>query len=142
VAALLCARLSYHLDQPRLRELAEATLESFGGLLPRAPRAFASMLAVRDFLSAGPVELALVGPDAEREAMEAAAAAIYLPNRCIAHSLPGEASDLPLLRNKTGSAGEALAYLCRAFVCEAPFKDPAALREALRGGLTSAPSSA
>ncbi len=143
VAALLCARVSYHFDRPALRERAQATLDSFGGLLPRAPRAFASMLAVLDFLSGGPVELALVGSDTGRAPLAAAAAAVYLPNRCIAHLRPGEASDLPLLRDKSGLADEALAYLCRDFVCEAPLKEPAALLEALRdNGLTSGRSSA
>jgi uncharacterized protein YyaL (SSP411 family) len=142
IAAQLCARLSYHLDRPALRAVAETTLTSFGGLMPRAPRAFASMLAVLDFLAEGPVELALVGPTTERQAFAAAAASVYLPNRCIAHSQAGEASDLPLLRDKTAPAQGALAYLCRDFVCEAPLNDPAALREALRRGLTNAPSSA
>jgi uncharacterized protein YyaL (SSP411 family) len=142
VAAQLCARLSYHFDRPVLRELAQATLNSFGGLLPRAPRAFASMLAVVDFLSDGPVELALVGSPEARGALAAAAASVYVPNRCLAHSQPGEASDLPLLRDKTHAPGEARAYLCRNFVCEAPLEDPDALREALRGGLTTARSSA
>jgi uncharacterized protein len=143
VAALLCARLSVHFDRPQWRAIAEATLTSFGGLLPRAPRAFASMLAVLDFLQDGPVELALIGPPAAREALEAAAGSVYLPNRCIAHSRPGEASNLPLLRDKAGADDVGpLAYLCRHFVCEAPLRDAESLREALRGGLTSARSSA
>jgi hypothetical protein len=142
VAALLCARLSYHIDRPAQRELAHATLHSFGGLLPRAPRAFASMLAVLDFLAEGPLELALIGDGAAREALAAAAAAVYLPNRCIAHRPCHETSDLPLLRDKSCPEGEALAFLCRDFVCEAPVKEPSALRKALRGGLTSARFSA
>jgi uncharacterized protein YyaL (SSP411 family) len=137
LAAQLCARLSYHFDRPALREVARATLHSFGALLPRAPRAFASMLAVLDFLAAGPLELALVGDGAARDALAAAAAQVYLPNRCIAHRSCREASDLPLLRDKSCPDGEALAFLCRDFVCEAPVKAPSALRQALRGGLTS-----
>jgi uncharacterized protein YyaL (SSP411 family) len=100
------------------------------------------MLAVLDFLQDGPVELALVGPPAAREALEAAVGSVYLPNRCIAHSQPGEASNLPLLRDKAGADAGPLAYLCRHFMCEAPLRDPESLREALRGGLTSARSSA
>ncbi|HEX6242124.1 MAG TPA: thioredoxin domain-containing protein, partial [Polyangiales bacterium] len=53
VAAQLCARLSYHYDRPALREVAQRTIACFGQIVQRAPRAFASMLAVVDFLREG-----------------------------------------------------------------------------------------
>jgi uncharacterized protein YyaL (SSP411 family) len=149
VAAMLCARLSYHLDRPELRQVAEQTVQSFGGIMARAPRAFASMLAVVDLLAAGPVEVALLGAagDARAEALAAALAAVYLPNRCLAHAEGDRTSDsgsrastLPLLRDKQSAAP--LAYVCRNFACEAPTSDPVALVRQLEGGLTSGPSSA
>jgi uncharacterized protein YyaL (SSP411 family) len=142
VAAMLCARLSYQLDRPQLREFAAGAVESLGRVIPRAPRAFASMLAVADLLEAGPVEVALLGApdDPRREALASAVAAVYLPNRCLAHADGQQASTLPLLRDKRAAAP--LAYVCRDFACAAPCSEPRQLLHQLRDGLTSAPSSA
>jgi uncharacterized protein YyaL (SSP411 family) len=142
VAAMLCARLSYHLDRADLRALAARAVQSLGSVIVRAPRAFASTLAVVDLLEAGPVEVALLGApdDPRREALAAALASVYLPNRCLAHAEGREATALPLLRGK--GADTPRAYVCRNFACAAPCSEPAELLRQLQGGLTSAPSSA
>jgi uncharacterized protein YyaL (SSP411 family) len=142
VAAILCARLSYHFDRPALREVAQRTVECFGQIMQRAPRAFPSMLAVVDLLREGPVEVALVGPPGpERDLLAHALGGIYLPNRCLAHAGAG-GSQLPLLRDKQPPPEVAQAYVCRNFACHAPTRDPEALASQLRSGLTSGPSSA
>jgi uncharacterized protein YyaL (SSP411 family) len=141
-SAMLCARLSYHFDRAELREVAERTVESFGRIVARAPRAFASMLAVVDLLARGPVEVALLGAadDARREALAAVLAGAYLPNRCLAHAAGAGTSALPLLRDKPAQGPTA--YVCRNFACQAPSTDPAALLRQLEDGLTSGRSSA
>jgi uncharacterized protein len=142
VAAMLCARLSYHLDQPELRALAARAVQSLGRVVARAPRAFASTLAVVDLLEAGPVEVALLGApgDPRHEALAAALATVYLPNRCLAHADGPHAATLPLLRGKSADAPRA--YVCRNFACAAPCSEPAELLRQLQDGLTSGPSSA
>jgi uncharacterized protein YyaL (SSP411 family) len=134
IAAQLCARLSFHFDRPELRELARKTVESAGGLLARAPRAFASMLSVIDLLEHGPIEVALVGAadDPRREALARALGRVFLPQRILAHaSADGEELGLPLLSGKRAVRGQAAAYVCRNFVCAAPVTDPANLAAAL-----------
>jgi uncharacterized protein YyaL (SSP411 family) len=134
LAAQLCARLSYHFDRPELREIAARSVESFGQVVAKAPRAYCSTLAVVDLLDAGPVEVALLGAasDPRREALAAALGRSYLPNRCLAHAEGAHASNLPLLRDKRAS--EPLAYVCRNFACAAPTADPEALAALLAGG--------
>ena len=129
VIALTLARLSYHLDRPAWRDVARQAIEAHGGPLRRFPRAFPRSLAVLDFLQRGPVELAVVGDDAEP--LWAEIARIHLPNRVIAASSDG-ASEHPLLRGKTPADAGAALYVCRAYACQAPVTDPAAVAAALR----------
>jgi uncharacterized protein YyaL (SSP411 family) len=138
-AAELCARLSYHFDREDLRLVAARTVERSGALIPRAPRAFASTLAVVDLLALGPVEIALIGPPADprTEALQRAVAQVYLPNRILAHesgAIAAEAGDtrLPLLVGKTLLSGAPAAYVCRQFACEAPITSAEALLASLK----------
>ncbi|MDB4976184.1 MAG: hypothetical protein JWN48_4525 [Myxococcaceae bacterium] len=134
-AAELCARLSYHFDRSDLRELAARTVERSGALIPRSPRAFASTLAVADFLTRGPVEVALIGPAGQPEtaALARAIAQVYLPNRILAHQPdPTAGSALPLLSGKTLLRGRPAAYVCRDFACESPSSEPDELVRALQ----------
>jgi uncharacterized protein YyaL (SSP411 family) len=139
VAAELCARLSYHFARDDLRVAAQRTVERSGAVLPRAPRAFASMLAVVDLLDAGPVEVALLGAadDPRTRALAAATAQVFLPNRILAHSEgleppPDGVPVLPLLAGKRTVNGDSAVYICRDFACEAPLTEPARLISSLR----------
>ena len=123
VAARLLARLGFHLGREDLRERALGAIRAYGRAIERAPRAFATTLAVVDLLLEAPVELAIVGAagSAEREALEAEVARHHLPNRVVAHAEPGgPASELPLLVGKTPVVGQAALYVCRDFACQAP----------------------
>jgi uncharacterized protein YyaL (SSP411 family) len=133
IAAQLCARLGHYFDLREFREAAERTIETFGRVLPRAPRAFVSMLAVLDLLERGPLELALVGPvdDLRTRAFERAIARHYLPNRLLAHARGAGHETLPLLAGKQLVAGAPALYVCRNFACAAPITDPAQVETAL-----------
>ena len=104
-------------------------------MIERAPRAFATALMAFELLETPPIELALVGHPgaADREALEAALARRFLPNRVVALLDPSAppASLPPLLRGKGLVAGSAALYVCRDFVCSAPLTDPGALDAAL-----------
>ena len=134
VAGMALARLSFHLDRPDLRALAERAVAAHGKLIARFPRAFCKSLEVTDFLLAGPVELAFLGTpnDPSFEALRREAARHYLPNRIIAHHEPGRGpSRRPLLQEKTVADGRPALYVCRNFACRAPVTDPSGVREAL-----------
>jgi uncharacterized protein YyaL (SSP411 family) len=135
VAARALARLARHLDRVDLEQRAREALDAYGGLVSRAPRAFATALSVVDFMARGPLELAIVGPDGskEREAFESALGKRYLPNRIIALSDPANPAEPlpPLLAGKGLAEGKTALYICQNFACASPLTDPGALDAAL-----------
>jgi uncharacterized protein len=133
VAARALSRIGRHLERPELVTRARAAIDAHGGLVQRAPRAFATSLAVIDFLEAKPSELALIGVPgaADRTALEHAIAKHYLPNHLVGHADPNQPSALPLLAGKSLVDGRAALYVCRDFACQAPITDPAAAAAAL-----------
>jgi uncharacterized protein YyaL (SSP411 family) len=135
VAARALARMARHLDRNDLADRARQALDAYGGLVSRAPRAFATALCALDFLESSPLELALVGPEGspEREAFEAALGRRYLPNRIVALLDPAQSEGPlpPLLAGKGLSGGKAALYVCRNFTCAAPITDPSAIETAL-----------
>ena len=135
VAASALARLAAHLDRHDWREQAAAAVRAYGKQMARYPRAFAKSLAVVDFLTGGPVELALVGApdDAGFRALKEAVSRQYVPNRIIASIDPlNTMTDHPLLRGKSLVHGKAALYICRNFACRQPITDAALVPEALR----------
>jgi uncharacterized protein YyaL (SSP411 family) len=135
VAARALARLGRHLERPDFITRARAAIDAHGGLVNRAPRAFATSLAVIDFLEAKPAEFAIVGvPGApDRTALEHAVAKHYLPNHLLGHADPDQPSALPLLAGKTLVGGRAALYVCQDFACQAPITEPSAVAAALKG---------
>src|SRR4030095_14613415 len=118
VAAMLLARLSFHLDRVDFREAAVGAVRAYGKHLTRFPRGFAKSLAVVDFLTEGPVELAMVGKreDPHFRAIQDATRGRYLPNRIIAMAdCTDGTSPHPLLAGKRMVGGRAALYICRNF---------------------------
>jgi uncharacterized protein YyaL (SSP411 family)/aryl-alcohol dehydrogenase-like predicted oxidoreductase len=135
VTASVLARLAAHFDRHDWREQATAAIRAYGKQMARYPRAFAKSLAVVDFLTSGPVELALVGAsdDARFRALREAVSRQYLPNRIIASVDPlNTVTDHPLLQGKSLVDGKAALYVCRNFSCRQPITDAASVPDALR----------
>jgi uncharacterized protein YyaL (SSP411 family) len=135
VAARALARLARHFDRSDLAERAAAALEAYGAMVSRAPRVFATTLAVVDFLRKPPVELVVAGRagSGDREALESALSARYLPRRVAGHVEPGAPirPGLPLLEGKTEVDGRAALYVCRNYACARPVTEPAEVDRAL-----------
>jgi uncharacterized protein len=110
------------------RSIAERALAVAGMLAGRAPRAVGWGLAAAAALQAGPLEVAVTVPTAEdvppwrRRALMGRS-----PGLVLAVGVAG-GSDVPLLRDRPSVGGEATAYVCRGFACEAPTTDPGVLR--------------
>lgn len=134
VAASALARLSYHFDRPDWRDAAIDAVRAYGRQIARYPRAFAKSLAVVDFLTEGPAELAFVGDERQDgfRALRQTVADCYLPNRIVATSQPGASSSLPLLKDKRAVAGKPALYICRNFSCQEPVTDPRSVSDALQ----------
>jgi hypothetical protein len=134
VAARALGRLSFHLDRPEWRKLAELAIFAYGRPMERSPRAFCTALQVVDLLLEGPVELALVGARSNSgyQALERELAKHYLPNRIQAHHDPVTPDEsLPLLRDKALVNGRAALYVCQNFTCQAPVTEPKDVAAAL-----------
>ncbi len=133
LAAWALARLAHHFGEPQLRTAAIGALEAYGGMMKRAPRAFATALCALDFLLEGPVELALIGrhgaPD--YQALRSACDRPYLPHCILQHGDGAEALSTPLLAGKPPVAGAAALYICENYTCQAPIVDAAAVAPAL-----------
>jgi aryl-alcohol dehydrogenase-like predicted oxidoreductase len=134
-AAMLLARLSFHLDRADFRETATGAIRAYGRQLTRYPRGFAKSLAVVDFLTEGPVELAVIGApdDPGFQAIQDATRPLYLPNRILAATDRLDGGSIhPLLAGKQRVDGKAALYICRNFSCQQPLTDASAVAGALR----------
>jgi uncharacterized protein YyaL (SSP411 family)/aryl-alcohol dehydrogenase-like predicted oxidoreductase len=135
VAASMLARLSFHYDRPDFRDAATAAIRAYGKQIARYPKGFAKSLAVVDFLTEGPIELALVGQEEDPgwTMFHQALQEIYLPNRILARTnQTGDVVFHPLLAGKTPVNGKTALYICRNFSCQRPLTDPREAVEALR----------
>jgi uncharacterized protein len=117
------------------RTAAERALGIVRTLGPRVPRFVGWGLAVAEALLDGPREVAVVGPDA------ADPRTADLHRTALLGTAPGavvavgtvESDEFPLLAGRPLVGGEAAAYVCRNFTCDAPTVDPERLRAALGG---------
>ena len=115
----------------RHREAAEAAVATAGGLTRQAPRFAGWTLAVAEALAAGPLQVAVVGPDDEaRAALELATRSASSPGLVVAVGEP-DASGVPLLADRPLVDGRAAAYVCRGFVCDRPVTSVEELQRAL-----------
>jgi uncharacterized protein len=141
VAARALARLSFHFDREAWRHRAAHALEAYGRMVERSPRAFATSLSVLDFMLEAPVELTFAGhaTDPATEALWAAVAPRFLPNRVIGHIDPAapprpEELPLPLVESKGLVGGKSALYVCRNYACQKPIVDAGEIASALAAG--------
>ncbi|MFD7878946.1 thioredoxin domain-containing protein [Streptomyces sp. NPDC059766] len=117
------------------RAAAERALGVVKALGPRVPRFIGWGLAVAEALLDGPREVAIVGPSLDDPATRA------LHRTALLGTAPGavvavgtaESDEFPLLSGRPLVGGEATAYVCRNFTCDAPTTENERLRGALSG---------
>ncbi|WP_158888638.1 thioredoxin domain-containing protein [Amycolatopsis anabasis] len=111
----------------RYREAAEQAVRRAGRLATRVPRFAGHWLTVAEALRAGPVQVAVVGPDADARAeLRSAAARAVHGGGIVLGGEPG-AEGVPLLADRPLVGGGAAAYVCRGYVCDRPVTTPADL---------------
>ncbi|MFL6140745.1 MAG: thioredoxin domain-containing protein [Labedaea sp.] len=115
----------------RYRDAAERAVARAGLLAARVPRFAGHWLSVAEALIRGPLQVAVVGADADqgRAALYAAAVAAAPGGSVV---LTGEPSATPLLADRPLVDGVAAAYVCRGYVCERPVTTVDELVAALR----------
>ncbi|MCC7292152.1 MAG: thioredoxin domain-containing protein [Phycisphaerales bacterium] len=125
-------RLSRMTGEPEFEKRASQLTQAFGGSIGRAPVAYTHFLCGVDFVEGPAHEVVIVGrPGADdTRAMLDALQKQFLPN-VVVLLRPDQANPPPICRiapftlNQTASAGQATAYVCRNFSCNAPTTDPA-----------------
>ncbi|HEX4108653.1 MAG TPA: thioredoxin domain-containing protein [Solirubrobacteraceae bacterium] len=128
-AAMGLLRLAALTGEERYEAAARSAIALVQELAPRHPQAFGHLLSAIDF-ALGPVsELALVGEDLAP--MLDVVRARPRPHLVLAGGDGSGASAVPLLRERPVVDGQATAYLCERFVCQAPVTTPAELERLL-----------
>jgi uncharacterized protein YyaL (SSP411 family)/aryl-alcohol dehydrogenase-like predicted oxidoreductase len=120
VAALVLARLAYHLDKPQYREEALQVLTGLGKELRGFAAGYCRHLLVLDYCLAGPMQIVWCLPQSGRHPLMDALGRHFLPNRAIAWLHAGEnVTQHALLQGKEVGA-EACLHLCQSGACAAP----------------------
>jgi uncharacterized protein YyaL (SSP411 family) len=116
----------------RHRQAAEAALGVLPGIAARYPRAAGAGLAVAEAWLAGPAEIAVVGPPADKRTRALHQTALHAaPPGAVLALGDGTTSTIPLLEGRGLVSGAPAAYVCRQFTCLAPVTTPEQLQEAL-----------
>ena len=92
----------------------------------------------------GAVEVALVGDikSAPFKALERTVAEQYVPALVLAGGAPTASSPVKLLNERPLVDGKATAYVCRAYTCDKPVTEPAALSGQLENAAKAKPPAA
>ncbi|MFI5054214.1 MAG: thioredoxin domain-containing protein, partial [Acidimicrobiia bacterium] len=140
LAADALLRLSALTGEDRYASYAERWIRTLGAVLSEHPTAFAFLLEACERLVTRSIEVAIVGEpgDPTTVALRAELGSRLIPASVRVAAAPGVGSDVtPLLADRSGSDGRAVAYVCEHFACQLPVRDPAALREQLDAALAA-----
>jgi uncharacterized protein YyaL (SSP411 family) len=131
MAVVVLLKTAAYTGESVYQTLAEATLQSMGSLVERAPLAFGQWLSAFQLIDDGAVEVAVVG-SADHPGTKALLAAVnsgFRPAQVVAARSPGAESVIPILAGREPPPGTgAAAWVCRHSTCAAPTSDPEELR--------------
>jgi uncharacterized protein YyaL (SSP411 family) len=131
LAAEAMQHLAAYTGELELRDMIDRTLRTVGDSIEKYPLGAGHALAVLAVEQNPPIEVALVGNPDARAALAAVLDRKFRPEVFRALGDGIHDGGVPLLANRPTTTGEATAYVCRGFVCDAPITTPAALAEAL-----------
>ena len=127
-----CCACTRWTGEGRFADAAHGTLRLLGSLATTHPGAFGHLLQAHQLAVHPPRELAVVGPADGRDALLAPIRAAYRPDLVLAGG-DGPDPQIGLLEGRDAIGGEATAYVCEGFVCQAPTTDAARLHDLLQG---------
>jgi uncharacterized protein YyaL (SSP411 family) len=138
VAVSVLLRLGVLLDDAAHTRRAATVLSSQREALARFPTAFGEALQALDFHLSMPIEIAVVG-DRDAPQTRALLREVYgrfLPHKVVLGRPPHDKrldQMSPLMLGKEMLDGQAAAYVCEHYACQAPTADPAELARQLSG---------
>ena len=134
MAVTTLLKLAGFTNDPRYVGVAHQALTQMQPMLGQYPLGFGQWLQALSYTLAQPREIAIVGDpgSADTQALLKVVRNGYRPFQVVA--LGGPAPDkpaVPLLRDRGLLDGQATAYVCRDFACQAPVKEPEKLQAQL-----------
>jgi len=129
----LAVELLLHLSElehnTEYRRRAAFTLESLSEMITRYPTGFGHLLGCADTEVNGAIEVALIGDtrSAPFKVLERVVAGQYVPSLVLAGGSPTASSPVKLLNDRPLVDDKPAAYVCRAYTCDKPVTEPAAL---------------
>jgi uncharacterized protein YyaL (SSP411 family) len=138
IAVDVLLRLAILTGETRYREVAVSVLESLADAMGKVPSGFGQLLCALDFHLSSPKEVVVIGdPEADdTQALLSVINGMFLPNRVLAGKNGDDAAAdefVPLLRDRDRVDGQATAYICENYTCQAPVTTPEELRKTLAG---------
>ncbi len=121
-------------NEMRYVDIAHRALAQMQPMLAQYPLGFGQWLQALAYAPSKPQEIAIVGdPDSvDTQALLNVVRSGCRPFQVVALGGPSaQPSDVPLLQNRGLVEGQAAAYVCRAFACQAPVTSPLALEQLL-----------
>ena len=142
LAIELLLRLGDLFAESKYGDRARYLLETIAEPMARYPTAFGHALGAADMAVRGAIEVAIAGsPSDERfGALAAVVAERYLPSLVLAAGAGDHARGIALLEGRGGETP--VAYVCRAYACDAPTSDVAVLAAQLDAITTPAATTA
>ena len=105
-----------------------------GGMMSQHPLGFGQWLQALSYALSKPREIAIIGDpeSSETQALLSVARDGYRPFQVVGLGKPdAPPPGIPLLQDRGLVDGEAAAYVCRGFACQAPVTEPAVLQSQL-----------
>ncbi|EHY88844.1 thioredoxin domain-containing protein [Saccharomonospora azurea] len=113
------------------RAACEEAVSRAGALIAQVPRFAGHWLSVAEAMLAGPVQVAVVGEDAQARHELVVEAATRVHGGGVVLGGEPEAEGVPLLADRPLVDGSPAAYVCRGYVCDRPVTTPEDLAHAL-----------
>ena len=134
VAAHVLQRLALFTNEPRYRDYAEQTLKLLANSISRYPNAFGHLLCALDLYLSSTHEIAIIGDHnaTDTNALVEAVFSRYRPNKVVACATPNETPAIQLLAERPQIDGNATAYICHNYYCEAPVTNVKGLSDSLK----------
>jgi uncharacterized protein YyaL (SSP411 family) len=135
VAATVLLKLSLFTGEGHYWEVAEGAIAGLYNALVQAPVAFGQWLQAAAFILGEPREVAITGDPkaAGGQALLNVVNDAFRPFLVVAAGSEAAGETVPLLANRPQIDGQATAYVCRRFLCQAPVTEPEALAAQLAG---------
>jgi len=112
-------------------DAAEQAIAAMGDMMGQHPTGFGEWLNAASFILGKPREIALIGSEEQIIPLLQVVRAAYRPFQVVAAGTESKDNAIPLLAHRSKVNGQATAYVCQRFLCQAPVTEPGELASQL-----------